>query len=99
MSEKKTGDPKAETPENVAQTARDPNEELVEYMAPLLGMDSPRDVLCAVNGETIRIQRGVTVRIKRKFVKALRDADEQERVVWQTVNAAQRAAEKPLAEM
>lgn len=99
MSEKKIAAPKAETAEETVRTTGDPNEELVEYMAPLLGMDSPRDVLCAVNGETIRIQRGVTVQIKRKFVKALQNAAEQEREVWKTVNAAQRAAEKPLAEM
>jgi len=92
MSEKKTT-------AQAVHAAGDPNEELVEYMAPLLGMDSPREVLCAVNGETIRIQRGAAVRIKRKFVKALQNAEEQEREVWRTVSAAQRAAERPLAEM
>ena len=54
-------------------------EELVEYAAPLLtGTDAAPDIVVGVNGELIRIKRGETVRIKRKFVEVLRNAQAQE---------------------
>ncbi|MCD7927355.1 MAG: hypothetical protein LUF80_00595 [Oscillospiraceae bacterium] len=66
-----------ETTEAVAETARDEMEELVSYSAPLDPKSTSRDILVAVNGETIRIKRGETVQIKRKFVEALNNADRQ----------------------
>lgn len=41
----------------------DPNEELVEYTAPLMGRTDSRDIIVGVNGEIIRIMRGETVQI------------------------------------
>lgn len=57
--------------------ARPDPEELVEYTAPLVYEDRERDVLVAVNGETIRLLRGVPVRIKRKHLEVLENARTQ----------------------
>lgn len=96
MSEKK------EAAENTAPvTATDPNEELVEYTAPLMGRtgDESMDIVVGVNGETIRIMRGETVKIKRKFLLVLQNAEEQELAAYRTMNAAQKASRKALADM
>ena len=61
------------------------NNELVEYMAPLLGAANKKDVIVGVNGETIRIKRGVPVKIKRKFYKVLKQAAEQEYAAYLTM--------------
>lgn len=78
--------------------AYDP-EEKVEYTAPF-GADLKDDsILCAVNGEEIRIKRGETVKIKRKFVEVLRNAAEQERASMRFQQEAQKSSAKALAEM
>lgn len=64
-------------------------EELVEYTAPLMPWRTDREILVAVNGETIRIKRGVTVRIKRKFLEVLEHAAAQERAAYAYMAAAQ----------
>ena len=56
-------------------------EELVDFTAPMDPTGARRDILLAVNGETVRIQRGTTVRIKRKFLE-----------VWDNANAQAMAA-------
>lgn len=55
----------------------DPNEEYVEYTAPIID-PKHREILVSVNGETIRIKRGVPVKIKRKFLKVLKQSAKQE---------------------
>ena len=60
--------------------AMDP-EELVDFTAPMDPAGEKRDILLAVNGETVRIQRGSTVRVKRKFLE-----------VWDNANAQAMAA-------
>ena len=77
----------------------DPNEELVEYTAPLKGGDGTQDVLVSVNGETLRIQRGIPVQIKRKFYKVLQQAARQEMAAYYTMRRAQEAAAKATAAM
>lgn len=77
----------------------DPMEELVEYTAPLLPDLKKQEVICAVNGEIIRVQRGETVKIKRKFVKALERAAKQEVAAMRGRIAMQQQANKPLAGM
>lgn len=77
----------------------DPMEELVEYAAPLLPDLKKQEVICAVNGEIIRVQRGETVKIKRKFVKALERAAKQEVAAMRGRIAMQQQANKPLAGM
>lgn len=81
-----------------AEAAYDP-EELVEYTAPLAGMEKRRDILVAVNGETIRIKRGQTVQIKRKFKEALDNAARQEYAAYQAMQKAVKDGEKAIAKM
>ncbi len=69
-------------------------EELVEYTAPVDPTGNKQDVIVAVNGETVRIKRGVAVKIKRKFWQVLQDAAQQEMAAWQTM---QKAAESKQA--
>ena len=75
------------------------NNELVEYMAPLLGAANKKDVIVGVNGETIRIKRGVPVKVKRKFYKVLKQAAEQEYAAYLTMGRAQEQSTKPLAQL
>ena len=75
------------------------NEELVEYMAPLIGAATKKDVIVGVNGETIRIKRGVPVKIKRKFLKVLRQAAAQEYAAYQVMEQAQKGSAVALAKM
>lgn len=58
-------------------TKTDPMEELVDFTAPMDPAGEKRDVLISVNGETIRVQRGSTVRIKRKFLEVWENANKQ----------------------
>ena len=74
-------------------------EELVEYTAPLAGMEKRRDILAAVNGETIRIKRGERVKIKRKFVEVLDNAARQEYAAHQAREKAVKDGSKALAEL
>ena len=76
---------------------QDPNE-LVEYTAPLTTPDA-KPIFVGVNGETVRIQRGVPVKIKRKFYEALMHAQEQELAAFKAQRQAQEASVKPLADM
>lgn len=77
----------------------DPMEELVDYTAPLLPNLKKRDILVGVNGETLRIKRGVPVKIKRKFFNALQNAAQQEFAAMETRQEIQKQGEKPLASM
>lgn len=87
--------------ESAAEAAKviDPMEELVDYTAPLLPNLKKRDILVAVNGETLRIKRGVPVRIKRKFYEALQNAAAQEFAALEARQEIQRQGEKALASM
>ncbi len=91
---------KAETAAAEAPEVKgDPMEELVDYTAPLLPNMKRRDVFVAVNGETLRIQRGVPVKIKRKFYEALQNAAKQEFAAYESRQQIQKQSEKPLAAM
>ena len=76
-----------------------PNDEQVEYMAPLLGSPNKKDIVVSVNGETIRIKRGVPVQIKRKFLKVLQQAADQEIAAYKTMEQAQQQAHKAMAQL
>lgn len=53
-------------------------EEYVEFTAPFpADMSKPQDLFIAVNGDNVVIRPGETVRIKRKFVEAYRNAQKQ----------------------
>ena len=77
----------------------DPMEELVDYTAPLLPNLKKRDILVGVNGETLRIKRGVPVKIKRKFYNALQNAAAQEFAALEARQEIQKQGEKALASM
>lgn len=83
----------------VTETKIDP-EELVEYTAPLLpGEERQSDVFVGVNGETVRFKRGVTVKLKRKFVEVLENAQTQEMEAYRTMRTAQDAGNRATAAM
>lgn len=64
-------------------------EELVEYTAPFIpGNNMPITVGC--NGTIIRIQRGVPVKIKQKYLEIIQHAQEQTVSAYRTQQAAQR---------
>lgn len=75
------------------------NEELVSYTAPVMGAKDRKDVIVSVNGETIRIKRGVPVKIKRKFLKVLQQAADQEYAAYQVMAQAQKRSSQPVARM
>lgn len=85
--------------EAASAPAIDPMEELVDYTAPLLPNLKKRDILVGVNGETLRIKRGVPVKIKRKFYNALQNAAAQEFAALEARQEIQKQGEKALASM
>ena len=68
-----------------------PGDELVDYTAPLLPGMGTQDVIAGVNGEIIRIKRGETVQIKRKFKEVLDNADKQRVEAYRAAVDAQQA--------
>ena len=96
---KAKADAEAKAAEEQATTKVDPMEELVEYEAPLLPGVKKRDIVVGVNGETIRIQRGVRVQIKRKFYEALQNAAKQEFAAFEAREEIRKQGEKALASM
>lgn len=78
---------------------QDPNEELVDYMAPLIGSATRKDVVVGVNGELIRIKRGVRVKIKKKFYRVLQQAADQELAAYRTMERAQEQGKRAVARL
>lgn len=75
-------------------------EELVEYTAHIIpGMKKQKPIVVGVNGEIIRIKRGETVKIKRKFVEVLDNANKQTMSIYTTIEETKKQGEKPAAEM
>ncbi len=86
------------------ETARKGNavpdpEELVTYNAPLDPRGESRDITVGVNGEFIKIKRGETVKIKRKFFEAIENANRQEMVAVAARAKAVAEASKATAEL
>ena len=75
----------------------DRGEEYVDFMIPFGGESKPE--LIGVNGEFIRVQPGVQVQVKRKFVEAWENSQAQAREAWKTQIKAQEASRKALAEL
>lgn len=78
---------------------QDPNEELVDYMAPLMGSATRKEVVVGVNGELIRIKRGVRVKIKKKFYRVLQQAADQELAAYRTMERAQEQSKRAVAQL
>ena len=93
MSEKKT-----KVEEATVEKAYDPNE-LVDYTAPLMPGSKQKDIFGAVNGETFCVKRGVPVKIKRKFLEALQNAQAQQYAAYQSMVQMKKQGEKPAAKM
>lgn len=74
-------------------------EELVTYDAPLDPRGESRDITVGVNGEFIKIKRGETVQIKRKFFEAIMNANRQELVAVAAKAKAVAEAGKATAEL
>ncbi len=87
------------------QTSSPADEEraaLEEYVSVRLFKDGgrySRDVFVAVNGEGCLIKRGENVRVKRKFVRVLEQADAQDRKTAGMMEAAERDCERMSREM
>lgn len=77
----------------------DPMEELVDFTAPFDPADSRGEVLLGVNGEVVRVKRGASVRIKRKFVQAWEDANAQAAAARAAMDKARQSGKAPLMEM
>ena len=78
---------------------QDPNEELVDYMAPLMGSATRKEVVVGVNCDLIRIKRGVRVKIKKKFYRVLQQAADQELAAYRTMERAQEQGKRAVARL
>lgn len=90
---------KPEAPKSAATPPEDDPDELVDYTAPIIMGKADQSIFVAVNGENIRIRRGVSVKIKRKFKEVLDNASEQEAAAYQYAVAAQSGSAKALADL
>ena len=68
-------------------------EELVDFTAPMDPTGQRPDILLAVNGETVRVKRGSTVQLKRKFVEVWNNAAEQTMAARAAMEQAQNGTE------
>ena len=89
---------KTKVEEAAVEQAYDPNE-LVDYIAPLMPGSKQKDIFGAVNGETFVVKRGVPVKIKRKFLEALQNAQAQQYAAYQSMVQMKKQGEKPAAKM
>lgn len=96
MAEKKTK-PAEDMPE-IEATRPDP-EEMIDYQLPMVYTDRERDLVVGVNGELIRIKRGVPVRIKRKFVEVIEASERQKRSAYDAMKRAEDAGRQAVAKM
>lgn len=80
-------------------TATDPMEELVSFTAPIDPTARERDILLSVNGETIRIKRGSTVEIKRKFLECWNNSVAQKNAAYAAMEQAMEGGKAPVLEM
>ena len=83
---------------NAAPEADADGEEMMDFVLPMNGTDE-RPLFVCVNGQNIRIRRGETVRIKRKYYEAIRNAREQEMAAYHARLAMQANGRKALAEL
>lgn len=77
----------------------DPMEELTELSIPLDPAMTSQDVLLCVNGETVRVKRGATVRVKEKFAQVWRQSVDQRMAARQVMERAQEGGRAPAMEL
>ena len=75
---KKTEDLKTEDIQEEVVTT-DPGEETVDFVLPVVGMDAQalRPLFVCVNGESVALRPGEPVKLKRKFIEAIKNANDQ----------------------
>lgn len=56
-------------------------EEYVSFTAPFSDKEWDDDLFLSVNGENIRVKRGETVKVKRKFVEVYENSEKQRRAL------------------
>lgn len=95
-AEQKAEETKAKS--KAAKSGPDP-EELVDLSVPLDPKGELRDLVLGVNGELIRVKRGCTVKVKRKFVEVYQNSVAQNMAAVAAKEKAQRAAEAPMTRM
>ena len=78
--------------------APDAGDEYVDFLIPRAAPDD-RPVFLGVNGETVRVRPGETVRVKRRFAEVWANAQAQERAAYETCRRAQEASKKALANL
>ena len=66
---------------------------------PLMGSATRKEVVVGVNGELIRIKRGVRVKIKKKFYRVLQQAADQELAAYRTMERAQEQGKRAVARL
>ena len=77
---------------------RETGEDYIDFLIPRAAPDD-RAVFLGVNGETVRVRPGETVRVKRKFAEVWANARAQERAAYETCRRAQEASKKALANL
>ena len=92
---------KPEAPTAVAVGSAYNGDELVDYMAPIIGAGDQemKPLFVCVNGESCAIKPGVPVRVKRKFLDALEHANDQRLSAWKYMQEQQSRGRKALSEM
>ncbi len=75
-----------------------PAEEYVDFLIPRVTPDD-RPVFLGVNGESVRVVPGETVRVRRAFAEVWASAQAQTRAAWETCARAQEASRKALANL
>lgn len=66
-------------------------EEYVTFTAPYAEDDWDTSLFLSVNGENVRVKRGETVKIKRKFVEVFENAEAQKRAAKEAQRQAKMA--------
>lgn len=89
----------SETKETKVTAAAIDPEELVSFTAPIDPTGRERDILLSVNGETIRIKRGSTVEIKRKFLECWENSIAQRNAAYIAMEKAVEGGKAPVLEM
>ncbi len=81
------------------KTKVDPGEELVDFYAPSIDPERDMPLFLSVNGENVRVMRGETVKIKRKFKEVYDHSVEQERANRKAYEKIQRESRQALADL
>ncbi len=74
-------------------------EELVDFTAPLDPTGERQEIVLGVNGETIRVKRGESVKIKAKFLEVWKHSNQQAMAARATMAKAQESSRAPMLEM